>query len=280
MSKQIYILKTFSWLILTMAIVCVASAWATVAYITPHANDGTSIVASHDIQTDQLSPASKVKAPEPATMALFGGGLFSMIIGFVRRTYAALKRFLDVAFSAFGLILISPILLLITLAVKLTSRGPIIYSQTRVGKNGGLFEMYKFRTMNVDAEKGTGAVWAKKNDSRLTPIGKFLRHSHLDELPQLWNVLKGEMSIIGPRPERPVFVEKLQTQIPGYTGRLAVKPGITGLAQVRHRYDETIEDVKIKVKYDLMYIKKICLLTDFQIALRTFRVMLTGEGAK
>lgn len=202
-----------------------------------------------------------------------------MVAGFVRKTYAVLKRILDVAFSIAGVIVLSPLLLLLALAVKLTSKGPIIYSQTRVGKDGKLFEIYKLRTMKVDAEKDSGPVWARSNDNRLTPIGKFLRKSHMDELPQFINVINGDMSIIGPRPERPVFVDEFKKTIEGYQGRLAVKPGITGLAQVRHRYDATIEDVKKKLKYDLLYIKKMCLMSDFRIILRTFRVVITGEGA-
>ena len=134
--------------------------------------------------------------------------------------------------------------------------------------------------MKVDAEKETGPVWASENDKRLTPIGRFLRKSHIDELPQLINIWKGEMSLIGPRPERPIFVEKFKAEIPGYEKRLHVKPGITGLAQVWHRYDETIEDVKKKLKYDILYVKKMCLWSDFNIILRTVRVVLTGEGAR
>ncbi|MCK5082396.1 MAG: sugar transferase, partial [Candidatus Omnitrophica bacterium] len=175
---------------------------------------------------------------------------------------------------------LSPLLLVTAVLVKLTSKGPILYSQVRVGKKGSLFKMYKFRTMKTDAEKETGPVWATENDNRLTPIGGFLRKAHIDEIPQFINILKGEMSLIGPRPERPVFVEKFKEQIEGYEKRLAVKPGITGLAQVWHRYDETVEDVKKKLKYDLLYVKKMCFWADFGIIMRTFRVVATGEGAR
>jgi len=140
--------------------------------------------------------------------------------------------------------------------------------------------MFKFRTMKVDAEKDSGPVWARANDNRVTLIGKFLRKAHIDEIPQFINVIRGEMSIIGPRPERPAFVEKFKEEIPEYEKRLQVKPGITGLAQVWHRYDETLEDVKKKIKYDLLYIKKICLWTDIRILFRTVRVVITGEGAR
>jgi exopolysaccharide biosynthesis polyprenyl glycosylphosphotransferase len=230
--------------------------------------------------TDQVTEKEKARAPEPATMMLFGGGFFGMIMSFVRRTYALTKRILDIIGSIAGIIILSPLFLITAILVKATSKGPILYSQTRVGKDGALFEIYKFRTMKVDAEKQTGPVWAAKNDNRLTPIGGFLRKAHVDEIPQLFNVLKGEMSIIGPRPERPIFVEQFKKQIDSYDKRLSIKPGITGLAQVWHRYDETLEDVKKKLKYDLLYAKKMCLWADFNIMLRTFRVVVTGEGAR
>jgi len=223
---------------------------------------------------------SRSHAPEPTTMALFGGGFVGMLMAFIRRTYAIIKRIFDAIAVFAGALILSPLLLLTALLVKLTSRGPVIYSQVRVGKGGRLFKIYKFRTMNVDAEKETGPIWAAADDNRLTPIGGFLRKVHIDELPQLVNIFKGEMSLIGPRPERLVFVEKFKEEIPGYEKRLGVKPGITGLAQVWHRYDETIADVKKKLKYDLLYVRKMCLWADFSIALRTCRVVLTGEGAR
>jgi exopolysaccharide biosynthesis polyprenyl glycosylphosphotransferase len=213
-------------------------------------------------------------------MALFGSGFVGMLMAFIRRTYRIIKRIFDAVAVIAGAIILSPLLLLTALLVKLTSKGPVLYSQVRVGKDGELFQIYKFRTMKVDAEKETGPVWAAANDLRLTPIGNFLRRTHIDELPQLINIFKGEMSLIGPRPERPVFVEKFIKEISGYEKRLYVKPGITGLAQVWHRYDETIADVKKKLKYDLLYVKKVCLWADVNIALRTVRVVLTGEGAR
>lgn len=228
----------------------------------------------------EASQKPKATAPEPTTMMLFGGGFLGMVMSFIRRTYAITKRAVDLIGSILGFIILSPIMLLTAILVKLTSKGPILYSQTRVGKDGKNFEIYKFRTMKVDAEKSTGPVWASKNDNRLTPIGLFLRKSHIDELPQLFNVLLGDMSIIGPRPERPVFVEQFKELIDGYENRLKIKPGITGLAQVWHRYDESIEDVKKKLKYDLLYIRKMCLWADFSIIMRTFRVVVTGEGAR
>lgn len=266
-------------LIILAFVFAVTTAFAAVSYISVSEKDNVKGSQTTSEISTETSKVSRTRAPEPGTLLLFGGGLFGMVAGFVRKTYAVLKRILDVAFSIAGVIVLSPLLLLLALAVKLTSKGPIIYSQTRVGKDGKLFEIYKLRTMKVDAEKDSGPVWARSNDNRLTPIGKFLRKSHMDELPQFINVINGDMSIIGPRPERPVFVDEFKKTIEGYQGRLAVKPGITGLAQVRHRYDATIEDVKKKLKYDLLYIKKMCLMSDFRIILRTFRVVITGEGA-
>lgn len=226
------------------------------------------------------SKDSRSHAPEPTSLALIGGSLLSMVISFFRRMYALTKRSLDVIGAFIGLTLLSPVLLITGLLIKLTSKGPILYSQVRVGMNGKHFNIYKFRTMKVDAEKNTGPVWASKNDNRLTPIGGILRKARIDEIPQFVNVLKGEMSLVGPRPERPMFVEQLKTQICDYEKRLDVKPGITGLAQVWHRYDETIEDVRKKIKYDVLYIRKACFWTDIRIILRTFRVVFTGAGAR
>jgi exopolysaccharide biosynthesis polyprenyl glycosylphosphotransferase len=220
------------------------------------------------------------QAPEPSSLILFGSGIFTMIMAFLRRAYHISKRIMDIVISCVAVVLLAPLCLLTALLIKLTSKGPIFYSQTRSGKDGVDFEIYKFRTMRTDAEKATGPVWAQVKDSRITPIGSFLRKSRIDEIPQFINVLKGDMSVIGPRPERPIFVEKLEGQIKDYRKRLAVKPGITGLAQVNHRYDESIADVRKKVKYDILYIKKICFLTDIRIILHTVRVILTGFGAR
>lgn len=228
-----------------------------------------------------LMTSSSIKTFEPGAnvVALFGSGLLTMIMGFFRRTYLMTKRAIDIVGSVAAFVILSPLFLFTALLIKLTSRGPVIFTQTRVGKGGKNFEIYKFRTMKVDAEKSTGPVWATKNDNRLIPCGKFIRKAHLDEIPQFVNVLKGDMSIIGPRPERPIFVEKFKKEISDYSKRLDVKPGITGLAQVWHHYDETIQDVRKKIKYDILYIKRMCLWTDLTILARTVRVVLTGEGA-
>ncbi len=259
---------------------CVTTAWATLSFIKPH--DAAQQIEESSISAipSNLPEKEKSRAPEPSTMALFGGGIIGMIVRFVRKSYAAVKRGIDIFGAIVGLILLSPICVLVALLIKATSRGPIFFKQMRVGKDEKAFEIYKFRTMRVDAEKETGPVWASANDNRLIPCGKFIRKAHLDEIPQFVNVLRGEMSIVGPRPERPVFVEKFRAEISDYEKRIAVKPGITGLAQVWHKYDESMADVRKKVKYDLLYIKKLCLWTDVQILFRTVRVVFTGEGAR
>ena len=188
------------------------------------------------------------------------------------------KRLLDVAVAGVVLAVGAPVWAAVALAVRLTSPGPVLYRQERVGQHGEPFTILKFRTMRADAEAATGPVWAKPDDDRYTPIGRWLRGARLDEAPQLWNVLKGDMSLVGPRPERPFFVERLAADIPLYTRRHRVKPGITGWAQVKRPYDATVEDVRTKVKYDLFYIENMSLGMDLQILLRTIRTALRGEG--
>jgi exopolysaccharide biosynthesis polyprenyl glycosylphosphotransferase len=189
----------------------------------------------------------------------------------------AMKRIMDVAVAATVLFVGLPIWLLIAGAIKLESHGPVLYRQERVGRESERFNIIKFRSMRHDAEKA-GPQWAHKSDPRVTKVGKLLRKLHLDEVPQLINVLNGHMSLVGPRPERPVFVEKLSREIPMYPRRLKVRPGITGWAQVKHKYDETIDDVKRKVQYDLFYIENMSLRMDFKILLNTVSHMLLGKG--
>jgi lipopolysaccharide/colanic/teichoic acid biosynthesis glycosyltransferase len=170
-------------------------------------------------------------------------------------------------------------MVLVACAVKLDSRGPALFRQQRVGENGHTFTLNKFRSMSVDAERD-GAVWAAARDPRVTRIGRWLRRTRLDELPQFWNVLMGDMSFVGPRPERPEFVGTLQRQIPFYMGRHSVKPGITGWAQVRHRYAASVEDSMEKLQYDLYYIKNLSPLLDLVILLNTLQVVLFAKGSR
>lgn len=189
------------------------------------------------------------------------------------------RRIFDVVISLTLLILLFPVLVITSIAIKLDSPGPIFYSQQRLGKDGKIFKIYKFRSMVQDAEKLTGPVWAGKTDPRITKVGKILRKTRIDELPQLMNVLIGDMSFIGPRPERPFFAEQFRKQIPFYMARLKAKPGITGLAQVTVGYDETIEDVKEKIKKDIEYIENSSsILLNLKILLKTVCVVLKGEG--
>lgn len=191
------------------------------------------------------------------------------------------KRFVDFTAALLGLILGFPILLLIGALIALESRGSVLYRQERVGLNGRMFWMYKFRSMVVDAEHDSGPVWASEADPRVTRVGAFLRRIHLDELPQLLNVLRGEMSVVGPRPERPAMVESLSTLVPGYHERCAVLPGITGLAQVRHGYDRSIRTVKQKLRYDRCYIRRGgSLALDLKIMAATVALMIHGGGVR
>lgn len=224
-----------------------------------------------------------------------------------------LKRSIDIALSSVALLLLSPVFALVAVAIMLDSPGPVIYAQERVGLNrrrsrngngsedgdsnhaehempagwdrreadcyGRPFKIYKFRSMITDAERGTGPVWASASDSRVTRLGKILRKTRLDEFPQLWNVLRGDMSLVGPRPERPTFVVSLTKEIPDYPRRCEALPGITGLAQVKWRYDTSIETVNRKLQYDLYYVRHSRLLLDLKIMAATFKVMARGEGA-
>ena len=203
-----------------------------------------------------------------------------------------LSRIVNFTIALVTLIVLLPVLLLVAIIVKLTSRGPILYAQTRVGVDrrwrstlalrerrledlgGQVFTIYKFRTMRVDAERGVGAVWAQENDPRVTKVGKYLRVLRIDELPQFWNVMLGDMNVVGPRPERPSIVSRLREDIPEYQARHRVKPGITGLAQINQKYDASLDDVRSKVRWDLRYIREQGLLRDIGIMLRTVPAVL------
>jgi len=199
--------------------------------------------------------------------------------GFVKTPRTEIiKRLFDITVSLAGLALSLPAMVLIVMAVKLESAGPVLYRQPRLGRNGCVFILNKFRSMRQDAEKETGPVWTQTRDPRITRVGAFLRRTRLDELPQLFNVLVGHMSFIGPRPERPEFVEELQKKIPYYMERLAVKPGITGWAQVSYTYGASVEDTVEKLQYDLYYIKNLSLFLDLLILLNTVQVVLFARG--
>ena len=223
------------------------------------------------------------------------------------------KRIVDLIVASTLLVLLTPVLLFAAVLVRLTSSGPVVYSHTRVGLNlrkkksldrrqcgelsaggedrrgtqqdrrelsnyGRPFTMYKLRTMRADAEFA-GAQFAQENDPRVTPVGRFLRRTRIDELPQLWNVIRGDMSMVGPRPERPEFMEELSREIPNYVNRLDLKPGLTGIAQVVNGYDNELSGFKRKVGYDLLYLRNCCLVNDLKILARTVRVVITGDGA-
>ncbi len=188
------------------------------------------------------------------------------------------KRFIDISVALFGLMFLAILFPLIALAIYLDSPGPIFYKQERSGKYGVPFRLLKFRSMIPDAEQTGQAKWAAKNDPRITRLGRFLRRTRLDELPQVINILKGDMSIVGPRPERPQFVDQLEQQIPFYRTRLSVTPGLTGWAQVKYRYGSSVEDALIKLQYDLYYIKHQSFVLDLLIIVKTMGVVLTFKG--
>jgi len=212
--------------------------------------------------------------PEPATILVLGSGAGVLYLRFFRKRYGEFKRAIDILFALPGVLIATPITLLLAALVKLTSRGPAFYRQERVGKDARVFRIIKLRTMVADAEAATGPVWAVLDDPRETRLGRFLRRTHLDELPQFWNVLRGDMSLIGPRPERPVFVEKFRGEIPGYAARLAVRPGITGWAQINHPYDRSLDDVRRKLDLDREYIQKMGWRIDIRIMVATAARML------
>jgi sugar transferase (PEP-CTERM system associated) len=194
--------------------------------------------------------------------------------------FIAVRRVISVVISLVGLILALPLLPLISLIVRLDSDGPVFYTQTRVGKGGRLFKVVKFRTMRQDAEAANGPQWAGDKDPRVTRVGKFLRNSRLDEIPQLWCVLKGEMAFVGPRPERPEFIEWLSKEIPYYGVRHMVRPGVTGWAQVKYKYGSTVEDAREKLQYDLFYIKNASIGLDMLIMFLTIKTVLLRRGAQ
>jgi sugar transferase (PEP-CTERM system associated) len=206
--------------------------------------------------------------------------VYTRFEGMLKSFYTGkIKKLIDISVSLVGLVLSLPITVVTAVAIKLNSRGPVFFRQQRVGYQGEVFEVVKFRSMQMDAEEG-GAVWASKYDPRVTRVGKIIRKLRIDEIPQMWNVLKGEMSFIGPRPERPEFLNELNTLIPYYSLRQSVKPGITGWAQINYPYGASVEDAFEKLQYDLFYIKNLSFFLDCMILLKTIRIVLFGRGAR
>ena len=220
----------------------------------------------------------EILSGQAKTSQIYGLPLIDIMPQLMPEWEKKLKRLMDIIVSLLILIISLPVIIPAAIAIKLESKGPVFFRQTRCGMNDTVFKIVKFRSMYNDAEKLTGPVWSQKDDPRITKVGKFIRKVRIDEIPQMYNVLKGEMSLVGPRPERPFFVEKLSNEIKYYKRRLKVRPGITGWAQVKHKYDETIEDVKIKLRYDLFYIENMSLRMDFKILFRTVFVVLFAKG--
>ena len=232
----------------------------------------------HDVSMKILPDMYDIISGQARTNQIYGFPLIEIMPEIMQPWEQSMKRLTDIFASLIVLFFSSPLWVLISIAIKMDTPGPVVYSQERVGKDGKIFKMHKFRSMRSDAEKESGPVWAPKNDNRVTKVGRFLRNSRLDEIPQFINVLDGDMSLVGPRPERPFFVEKLSKEIPLYHRRLKVRPGITGWAQIKQGYDRTIEDVRSKVRYDLFYIENMSFRMDIKIILYTFYVMLMGKG--
>ena len=212
------------------------------------------------------------------TNQIYGFPLIEIMPEIMQPWERAVKRGIDIAVSLVVLAVGMPVWIIVACAIKLDSKGPVFYTQGRVGKDGKHFRIVKFRSMDKDAEEDSGPVWAEKQDPRVTRVGRIIRNLRLDEIPQFINVLDGNMSLVGPRPERPFFVDQLSKEIPLYKRRLKVRPGITGWAQVKHKYDESIDDVRKKVEYDLYYIENMTLRMDLKILLNTIFVVLLGKG--
>ncbi|HEV3304891.1 MAG TPA: TIGR03013 family XrtA/PEP-CTERM system glycosyltransferase [Candidatus Sulfotelmatobacter sp.] len=222
---------------------------------------------------EKMSGRIEVEQLYPSWLIFAEGFRFS-------NSFRLVRRLLNLLLALVALVVSLPLLPFIVLAVKLGSPGPALYRQKRVGRRGQVFFCYKFRTMRQDAEADTGATWATDDDPRITRVGKFLRSSRLDEIPQLWCVLKGDMHFVGPRPERPEFVEWLSEKIPYYGVRHMVRPGITGWAQVQYKYGNTLDDAREKLQYDLFYIKNASFGLDMLIMFQTIKIVLLGRGAK
>lgn len=230
-------------------------------------------VEEHEAMFERVAGKMAIESLRPSYL-IFGSGFHKPPLAI------ATKRVSDLIVATLGVILSAPIMVLVSIIIKLESRGPVLFRQERVGQDGHLFTVMKFRTMRADAETESGPVWAVPEDPRVTRIGKWLRLSRIDEIPQMFNVLAGQMSFVGPRPERPFFVDELSNTIKFYPLRLTVKPGVTGWAQVNLAYAASIEDTMEKLRFDLYYIKNMSLLFDLNIIARTVGVILFGKGAR
>jgi exopolysaccharide biosynthesis polyprenyl glycosylphosphotransferase len=231
-----------------------------------------------DVRLKMMADLYDIVSGQARVSSIYGAPLIEVNPEIMKPWEESLKRVLDVLVSLLIVIVGFPFWVFVAVLIKLDSPGPVLYGQERLGKNGKPFRIFKFRSMSADAEKKSGPVWAAKHDPRVTRVGRIIRRLHIDEVPQFLNVLTGDMSLVGPRPERSFFVEKLSAELPLYKRRLKVRPGITGWAQVKHKYDESIEDVKAKLKYDLFYIENMSWRMDLKILFNTFYVMLTGKG--
>jgi exopolysaccharide biosynthesis polyprenyl glycosylphosphotransferase len=233
---------------------------------------------SNNVSIKIMPDLYEIISGQARTSQLYGVPLINISSELMPEWEKKIKRLMDIVISILILIFSLPIIIITSVAIKLESTGPIFYRQERSGLNGKVFKMIKFRSMRSDAEKLSGPVWSTKDDPRITKIGRFIRKVRIDEIPQMINVLSGAMSLVGPRPERPFFVEKLSLEIPFYKRRLKVRPGVTGWAQVKHKYDENVEDVKEKLRYDLFYIENMSLSNDLKILFRTVFVVIFGQG--
>lgn len=237
-----------------------------------------SLCTERGVQMKIVPDLYEIFSGQTRTMQIYGTPLIEVSQQLMKPWEEVAKKIVDIAASVAVLVLGLPVWLAVAVIIKLDSPGPVFFAQERVGKNGRVFTLYKFRSMRTDAERN-GPQWATMNDPRVTKIGRFIRKTHIDEIPQFWNILKGEMSLVGPRPERPYYVDKFTKEIPVYPRRLTVKPGITGWHQVKYEtYNETLEDVMNRLRYDFFYIENMSFTLDLEIIVRTVFRVLKGHG--